>query len=138
MALAHFRLRFHYLRSTSVSFLCFVPGRAGASGNLEYHLVVREQSDAPLSSQDQQQQREAQWSVRADGRVVAAGALDREVRDSYVLALLASDRGDPPLSTSASVLVRVRQLSSRPHSMLFHYTSISVVRRFKGNAKLGI
>ena len=83
--------------------------------------MVREQTDFPLSLQQQkQQQREAQWSVRADGRVVAEGALDREVRESYVLALLASDRGDPPLSTSASVLVRVRQISSFPHSRLLY------------------
>lgn len=48
---------------------------------------------------------ENQW--RNVGKLVLCNALDRETTDSYVLTVSVSDRGDPPLNSSAVVMLTV-------------------------------
>lgn len=42
-----------------------------------------------------------------DGMLRVAGRIDRELRAEYELAVVARDRGEPPLSTTMRLLVRV-------------------------------
>lgn len=87
---------------------------AGRNGELHYHL---EDSDGVFS-----------LKVEEDGPVimlVVQTALDRETRDQYQMALVATDCGSDPLSATATIIVTVTDVndncpsfsSDSPHSV---------------------
>ncbi|GFS19396.1 protocadherin-11 X-linked [Elysia marginata] len=80
---------------------------AGLNGHLEYHFT------ASLDGADRV------FSVLSNGSIQSSERLDREERVNYSFSVMVRDKGNPPLMSSASVVVDIIDINDNSPMILF-------------------